>query len=77
MNEIFIVRLRPSIALNIRGHERLTVTQLVDLAVRMSYESSHQKHDARRTGTSKPPGSPRNGWSPRTREEDPPREAGG
>lgn len=34
------------------------MTQIIDLAVRMSYESTHQKHGASRTGSSKPPGSP-------------------
>ena len=36
--EIFVDGLKPDIALNIRGHDDLTMSQIIDRAVRMSYQ---------------------------------------
>lgn len=55
----FVNGLRPSIAMNIRSHDRLTMTQIIDLAVRMSYDPAQHKHDGRPNITTKAPRSPK------------------
>lgn len=46
--ELFIDGLKPAIALNIRGQEDPSMKQIIDLAVRMSYEAPRHAQESRR-----------------------------